>query len=165
MGVDPGKSGGVAVLLPGFDWMIHQFTTDGDLVDFFREVTAVVQMNGYHITATMEEVNAMPSGAGKMGATSAFSFGRNFGFYHGLLLGMDIGYKTVRPQVWQKILGLHSRATSGGAKEHKDYLAEEARRRFPSVFSGKTKGWTKAVCDAVLLAEYARTTFTEPLPF
>lgn len=163
IGVDPGKRGGIAVYNPsgtGIAYIGYPFTTEGEMADIITDLAVSASFTGDTLHACLEWVNAMPSGGVKMGATSAFSFGRSFGFYHGLLLGARIGYTQVRPQLWQKSLGLKGRSSSDSAKAYKKYLAEEARRRFPELFAGKRVGWTEAVCDAMFLAFYAHWNVT-----
>ena len=78
-----------------------------------------------------------------------FNFGRNFGFLLGV--AMTLGYRIimVRPQAWQKGLGLGN--SKGMSKtEWKNKLKAEAQRRFPKL------SVTLSTSDALLILEYGR---------
>lgn len=94
----------------------------------------------------IERVHAMPGGGDrKMGATSAFSFGRSFGFLRAAIIATGKPWEDVAPQTWQKNLGLGKCA----GPDRKRALRELARQRFP-MFAGITL----KTADALLLAEW-----------
>jgi crossover junction endodeoxyribonuclease RuvC len=94
--------------------------------------------------AVIEHVSAMPG----QGVVSMFSFGQNFGWWLGMLEAFNVPTILVRPQAWQKALGVPKKA----AKTDKPSL-DVARRLFPSVDLHRKKDHGKA--DALLLAYYA----------
>lgn len=93
----------------------------------------------------IERVHAMPGGGNrKMGASSAFSFGRSFGFLRAAIIATGKPWEDVAPQTWQKNLGLGKCA----GPDRKRALRELARQRFPMF-----KGITLVTADVMLLAE------------
>tara|TARA_R100000008_G_scaffold73237_1_gene51642 strand:+ start:55 stop:561 length:507 start_codon:yes stop_codon:yes gene_type:complete len=102
IGIDPGKSGGIAVCLNGIILDFKKYPkTLGEIVDTVKEID-----NNWSEWAKplayIEQVHAFPTDA----RSAAFKFGTNYGLWQGVLLGLQIEYKTVAPQVWMKPLGL-----------------------------------------------------------
>lgn len=147
LGIDPGKSGGLAVV-DHLGSMIRTYKmpeTPGDLRDLFTEM--IIGRPVGSVRATLENVNAGAWGHGKagqkMGVTSAFSFGRGFGRLEMALAFARIPYDLVQPLTWQTAL----RCKSGGDK---NITKARAQQLFPSVTV------THAIADALLIAEYCR---------
>lgn len=149
IGIDPGKSGGIAVIdgenggqrirywkMPATErdvWdLVHSFNSGlfgGDML----------KMNDAF--AVIEQVHAMP----KQGVTSVWTFS---GSYHGVrmaLIGAGIPFETVTPQKWQKFMGCMS-------KGDKNVTKRRAQELFPDV------KMSHAIADALLLSEYCRRT-------
>lgn len=136
IGIDPGVSGGMAML-----------NDDGQVISTFtfsemtgRDICDAIP-NRVVGRACLEHVNAMP----KQGVASTFKFGRSFGLLEGLLIGTETPYRLVRPQQWQKFLRCMSRGDKNATKK-------AAQQRWP-----KHK-ITHAIADAMLIAEYCRLT-------
>src|SRR3990172_3805556 len=92
IGIDPGAMGAACVLCDDDDIETLTFY-DGvvcppKLEDGLRHADLVV----------LEEVHSMP----KQGVRSMFTFGRNVGFWEGVLHVLGARWETVRPQDWQK---------------------------------------------------------------
>lgn len=135
MGVDPGKSGAMA-LIDGEGEHVSTFKlkeTPRDVWDWLKEFRDSVSY------CVLEKVNAMP----KQGVSSSFKFGENFGFCQGLLIASEIRFELSRPQRWQKSLGCLTRGD-------KNVTKERAQQMFPEVKI------THALADALLIAEFAR---------
>lgn len=135
IGIDPGKSGGVA-------WVDHDGVipfarkmpdTVHDLVDLLR-VRDLSDAKCY-----LEKVHAMPG----QGVTSMFTFGQGLGQIEGVLAALGIPFEWVTPQKWQAAL---SCKTAGD----KNVSKRKAQELFPSV------KWTHATADAALICEYGR---------
>lgn len=142
IGTDPGKNGGLAVLnATGAILDLFKFTdaTERDIHTYFAD--AKEWGRGEPVWAVIERVSASP----QMGVTSAFTFGRGYGFLRGCLIGCGIPFDEVAPQTWQKLLGCRT----GGDK---NISKAKAQQLFPDAKV------THAVADALLLAEYARRT-------
>lgn len=138
MGIDPGASGGIAVLDQEHKletWKMPE--TERDISDIFEGI-------GRQVVFTMiESVHSMP----KQGVSSSFTFGRNYGFLRGMLIAHKIAFQEVSPQKWQRALGIPT--SRGRTKtEHKNILKSFAQQFFPSF------KFTLATADAALIAEY-----------
>jgi hypothetical protein len=144
IGIDPGKSGGLAVSVGGVITEFHKYpTTQQDLYYTMYEI-----LNNYKgiPLAYLEQVHAFPTD----GRSSAFKFGTNYGVWKGLLLGMQIDYRLVAPQVWMKSLGL-----SKDKKERKNELKQMAQRVVDKQFAElKNKRVTLNTSDAILISIY-----------
>lgn len=140
LAIDPGTSGGMAAVCDG-TFEAVAFTGEAEALNWLRQFPPSAT------AAWLEEVHSSP----QMGVRSAFTFGRNFGFWLGALGALRIPLRLVKPQVWQKgIPGLAGRQ----GPERKAALKAEAARRFPQLRV------THATADALLLADWARTRMT-----
>ncbi len=130
IGIDPGASGGIAIIADGIAeaWKIPE--TERDLYDILAGLPTESR-------AYLEKVHAMP----KQGVTSVFSFGRTYGFLRGCLISLQIPFEDVTPQRWQKHLG----CMTGGDK---NVSKARAQQLFPYIRV------THALADALLIAEY-----------
>jgi hypothetical protein len=100
-------------------------------------------MTGYAV-AYIEQVGGF---IGKPQPGSAmFKFGQNYGRWLGILETLEIRTVLVRPQTWQKTIGLGS--TLKGP-DRKRALRDIAKRLYPS------HNVTLANCDALLILEHA----------
>ena len=143
IGIDPGKSGAMAVLYD--DW-------GGDVVvrvikfDCREYAQTLRDLSGQRVKACLEHVGAMPG----QGVTSMFNFGQNFGYIKGLLDAFQIPYELVRPQKWKKAFGITG---------DKNSSIEVCNRLFPGVSLRRTDRCRKdddGKAEALLMAEYAR---------
>lgn len=132
IGIDPGKSGGIAVIKDGQAWADKMPETEKDLWDYFDSLL-------YDGFAFIEKVHAMP----KQGVTSTFSFGQNFGMLIMALTAASIPFELVTPQKWQKELGCLSHGD-------KNVTKRKAQQLFPTLTI------THATADCLLIAEYGR---------
>ena len=139
IGIDPGVSGGIAVLDESGKVLNVRKMPDTE-TDLFEHLGICNFGPGSGGTrAVLEYVRAMP----KMGVASMFEFGRGYGAVRMALLANRIPFEEVTPQKWQKTLGCRT----GGNKNISKARAQEL---FPGVKV------THAIADALLLAEYAR---------
>ena len=106
IGIDPGLSGGIAVLennkvLNIFDMPVmpdgkknKRQLNSAQLVSLIRE-----NINSNEdITVVVEQVNAMPG----QGVTSMFNFGQTFGAIKGVCAALELPVFFVRPSKWKK---------------------------------------------------------------
>jgi crossover junction endodeoxyribonuclease RuvC len=136
IGIDPGKSGGIAIITPGGGVCAHKMPeTDRDLLDLLSEFSADDNR------AVLEQVHAMPG----QGVTSTFTFGRGYGKLEMALCAALIPFETATPQKWQKLMGCLT-------KGDKNVSKATAQRLFPYLKV------THAIADALLIAEYCRRT-------
>lgn len=151
MGIDPGKSGGLAVLR-GPDYWAHAFGKDRTPVEIVLEEVEAARVEGEELVAVIERVGVMPG----QGSTSGFRFGHSAGLVEGALLGLGVKHELVLPAAWQRGIP-NLPGQKHGKTAHKRALKMEAARRFP-----KAKV-TLATCDALLLADFCQREFSRRL--
>lgn len=141
VGVDPGKTGGLALL--SYRGAVVSATAmpdvDADLFAWLQVARREARQAGHPCRAWVERVHASP----QMGVVSAFTFGEQSGRVKMALRAAGIPYDLVAPSTWQKALGCQT----GGDKRVTKILAE---RWFPG------EKITHAIADALLIAEYGR---------
>lgn len=142
LGIDPGKSGGLACLDERgvVLWTQKMPETEADLLDVIDSAR-----RGADARAVVERVNAGAFGGPnrKMGVVSAFSFGFGYGQVLMALQASSIPFDLVLPAKWQSAMGCRT----GGDK---NVSKRRAQQSFPS------QKVTHATADALLLAEYCR---------
>ena len=147
IGIDPGKSGGIAVIQGSKVECFRMPNTEKDGWSLFAE-----NKEG-RVFAVIEKVHSMPG----QGVKSMFSFGQNYGFLRGCLTAAQIPFEEITPQAWQKKLGVVGRKKGEPKPQLKERLRQKAQQLFPQeeVWE-RTLGEQRAVCDALLIAEYCR---------
>lgn len=142
IGIDPGKSGALALL-----------TEDGQctVVPFHESAyTAILKAaSGPSSVCCLEKVGSMPG----QGVVSMFNFGHNLGYIEGLLQAFDIPYQLVPPQTWKKEFCVTS---------DKNTSIEVCRKLFPHVSllpTARSRKPSDGMAEAMLMAEYARRRF------
>lgn len=138
IGIDPGLSGGIAVIDEGNPFAYPMPETERDLFELLENV---VYNSGAAPVARIEVVHSSP----QMGVKSAFTFGSGYGGLRMALIALKIQFEGVRPQAWQKALGCLT-------KGDKNVSKRKAQELFPSLKV------THAIADALLIAEYCRRT-------
>lgn len=139
VGIDPGKSGVLAI-------MRENAQIDTFLFDPIIYTQQIALLKDQPVRACVEKVNAMPG----QGVTSMFSFGHNLGFIEGLLSATAISYQLVPPQKWKKEFSLSS---------DKSKSIEVCQKLFPDVnllATPRSKKPHDGIAEAVLMCEYAR---------
>jgi len=146
IGIDPGTSGSTVIICDDGATIIleHKTTTWPDYCEALRDLKA-----DYELTASLEEVHAMPGN----GATSMFSFGRSYGNLEMALTALEIRFERVKPQMWQRHFSLITGKTM--SKTQKKNLHKQ---RAQEIFPGEKI--THATADALLIAEFCRRTCT-----
>lgn len=139
VGIDPGKSGALAVLYP-----------DGTVKTVpFSQASYIVTLNeikNHEVMCCLEKVGAMPG----QGVVSMFNFGHNLGFIEGVLQASLIPYQLVPPQTWKKEFSLSSEKTKS---------IEVCQKLFPTanlLATERSRKPSDGIAEAVLMAEYAR---------
>lgn len=143
LGIDPGKSGGFALITRDGVTLRPMPDTDTGIMDCLRELRD--EAAGCELRAIIERV---PTFAGRAlpGHAMAVLHG-NARFIEGLLCAWMIPVVRPTPQAWQKHYGLGTRADAGSPAKWKRRLLDEARRRWPLA-----EGLTLRTCDALLIA-------------
>lgn len=142
--IDPGASGGIAYQRDGQPAeSVPMPATEGDVVNLLRQLAA----DPANAVAFVEEVGGYIGKA--QPASSAFKFGRNFGFLLGVVQTLGVRVELVRPQKWQKSLGVGNASNCASKTEWKNKLKACAQRLYPHLRP------TLATADALLILEYA----------
>lgn len=141
IGIDPGASGGIAILCGG------EVTTH-KLADLTDQDTWRLLAEHEPATVYVEAVASSP----QMGVKSAFTFGRVYGMVRMAAIAAGLRFVDVRPTVWQSALKLPKIGgeigKNGTAKKNRNKA--RAQELFPSVKV------THANADALLIAEYGK---------
>ena len=148
IGVDPGATGGFAVIMVDGADGERVDTAVGAMEDgcFFRTMRAVADDRLIDKFAIVEQVGSMP----KQGVASTFKLGKQAGLIEGALSALKIPYQLVVPRKWKAEFGLNS---------DKAKSCEVCKRLFPNVDLKRTKKCRKdhdGMAEALLMAEYAR---------
>jgi crossover junction endodeoxyribonuclease RuvC len=102
IGIDPGKKGGVAVLMNGTLIMLQPLTNENLKMALHGAKAAAYAYEELNrecrLVAFVEKVGARPG----QGVTSMFHFGENYGFVQGMLYANEIETVLVTPQTWKK---------------------------------------------------------------
>lgn len=156
IGIDPGKSGAIAVLVPSKNvCSVYDMPVAHDGKKNRYEILALLALlqpcqNCKDCTkpqAICEEVHAMPTN----GAVGNFEFGYGLGVMHTVLTALGIPFKRVTPQTWKKhfsLIGKNKEASRLRALELFPNMQEELKLK-------KHDGRA----EALLMAEYLRQTY------
>lgn len=137
IGIDPGKSGGIAWIDgAGKPCAVAMPDTLAEIADQIRQIAEEDDC-----VCCIELVASSP----QMGVKSAFTFGFGYGGLMTNLIVCAIRHTQVAPSKWQ-------RAMQCLTKGDKNVSKRRAQQLFPSLKI------THATADALLLAEYCRTT-------
>ena len=147
VGIDPGASGGIAVILPHEEYVAPLPQTESEVYDLLHTHLSPDPDDDTttEVRVAIERVHAIPG----IGSTSSsFTFGRNYGFVRGVLTSLSslgVRWQDVPPQTWQRGLGIPKECQG---QDRKRQLASIARQRFPMCRV------TLKTCDALLIAEW-----------
>ena len=147
IGIDPGISGSIVVLLPDGAFVDALPTPSiktgkasrvnaAAIVGFLNEYRGAVEH------CYIEQVGAMPG----QGTASMFSFGHSAGVVEGLIAGMGIPYSRITPQAWKKAYNLIGK--------DKDAARSRAVELYPDVRLLDLKGKGQAIADAIFIARH-----------
>ena len=146
-GIDPGKSGGIALLTPTGE-IIHTFKmpeTEEDLAQTFRAMYSInnpVSVYCERIWSRPAQVD-LKTGRPQRSGSNEGKFMMGYGVIRGILAALNFQREYVTPQVWQKALGCLT-------KGDKNISKDAAQRLWPR------HKITHAIADALLIAEYGR---------
>lgn len=144
IGVDPGKSGGYAII---DDCGVITYSWDD--VFFIGYMKALVRRND-RMMAAVEKVGARPG----QGTVSMFNFGKSAGYIEGVLSALEIPYQLIPPATWKRefsLIGKDKRASIITC--HKLFPQADLKR------TKRCKVDSDGKAEALLIAEYARRKF------
>ena len=143
IGIDPGKSGGIARVISSGDrniWSAYKCPKEikeiSNLIKIFKKFVLKPKI-------LLENVHAFPTD----GRSSAFKFGVNYGIWQGILSAHNLEYTLVTPQKWQKHFGQLPK----DKKERKNTLKQIA---IDKTDIKATLNTADAICIAVYGYEY-----------
>ena len=145
IGIDPGKSGAVAVWDDGIEKVIKCPNNPDDMADVISLIkNRFISDRSNYLVAYMERLWARPSNATR----AAFTFGVNYGEWLGILSALNIDTVLVTPQTWMKYY----------KDKFKIKLPKEKKDRKNKLKEIATKYTDKKVTlynsDAILIAVY-----------
>ena len=169
MGVDPGNKGGLAIIDKNARVISHISIEESTWEDIWGWIAH--DHWEFCDKVILEKVHAFPG----QGVSSMFTFGENYGMLQAFLIASEIPRKIVMPADWQGYFDIPPRKSfekearktgkpsglQGRMKSlHKEAIRQECEHRFPdlNIWWEKTLTYQRAVCDALLMAEYARRT-------
>jgi crossover junction endodeoxyribonuclease RuvC len=145
IGIDPGKSGSIAVLNKEKLTVIPTPVVEGDydIAEMINILEDSIDKpsNSFII---IERAQAMPG----QGVVSMFEFGRGYGLWLGIINFLLVPYQIVHSRTWTK------KMLEGAPGEGKERAFHVARNLFPS-WQPKLKK-EHEYADSILLAEYGR---------
>lgn len=134
IGIDPGKSGGIAFRSASGAEAFKMPATERDIFYLLHRNTVEALVESF---CYIEKVHSMPG----QGVKSMFTFGMGYGGLRMALIANGIPFETVTPGKWQ-------RAMSCLTKGDKNVSKARAQELFPEIKV------THAIADALLIAEY-----------
>ena len=151
LGIDVGKGGGMGIIIEHGKKSCRRaikYVPDHNILRDVLE-NLIDGRDGYpQIYCLIEKVHSMP----KQGVKSTFSFGENYGFWKGLLCGLDIYYKEITPQAWMKYFKIPKFQSK---KERKNYIKSLAHEKFPVI------NMNLYIADACMIAQYCKENFND----
>ena len=152
IGIDPGLSGGIAILddLKIYDIFDMPIMSEGKKNKNQLNSAQLVNILNKHVLkkentfVTVEQVSAMPG----QGVTSMFNFGQTFGSIKGICAALGLPIFYVRPAKWKKHFEL--------INSSKDASRTKVIEMYPSISSRLTKKKDVNKADAILIARYFR---------
>ena len=156
IGIDPGLSGGIAVLennkvLDIFDMPVmsegkknKRQLNSAQLVKILKD--SLKNDKEENVSVVVEQVNAMPG----QGVTSMFNFGQSFGAIKGICAALNLPIFFVRPAKWKKHFEL--------INSSKDASRTKVIEMYPSLSSQLSKKKDVNKSDAILIARFYNET-------
>ena len=152
IGIDPGLSGGIAILddLKIFDIYDMPIMSEGKKNKNQLNSAQLVNIIKKNIISNgdtfliVEQVSAMPG----QGVTIMFNFGQTFGSIKGICAALNLPIFFVRPAKWKKHFDL--------INSSKDASRTKVIEMYPSISPRLTKKKDVNKADAILIARYFR---------
>ena len=152
IGIDPGLSGGIAILddLKIYDIFDMPIMSEGKKNKNQLNSAQLVNILNKHVLkkentfVIVEQVSAMPG----QGVTSMFNFGQTFGSIKGICAALGLPIFYVRPAKWKKHFEL--------INSSKDASRTKVIEMYPSISPRLAKKKDVNKADAILIARYFR---------
>ena len=151
IGIDPGLSGGIAILdnLKIFDLFDMPIMSEGKKNKNQLNSAQLVNIIKKHIVlgktfVIVEQVSAMPG----QGVTSMFNFGQTFGSIKGICAALNLPIFYVRPAKWKKHFEL--------INSSKDASRTKVIEMYPYISDRLSRKKDVNKADAILIGRYFR---------
>lgn len=167
VGVDPGKSGGIAALFSSEDLRVWKTPKSYfEILPVLQEITNVA--NGRQVVCAIEKVSGYIGGGRFNPGAAMFVFGQNFGHWEAFLFVAGFQVTQIPPTVWTKHFSMKKETVTRLVKKRKTgemqkIVGKEAQPQWKRRLLNKAQTlYPKAkihldVADAVLLAHYCKT--------
>ena len=154
IGIDPGLSGGIAILddLKIYDIFDMPIMSEGKKNKNQLNSAQLVNILNKHVLkkentfVIVEQVSAMPG----QGVTSMFNFGQTFGALKGICAALELPIFFVRPSKWKKHFEL--------INSSKDASRTKAIEMYPKLSKQLSKKKDVNKSDAILIARFFNET-------
>jgi crossover junction endodeoxyribonuclease RuvC len=159
IGIDPGKSGGIAAYCDGkiaVNPMPDSVAGKRDLIVGMLNTApdghVLLDIRYKNCICYIEDVHAMPG----QGVTSMFNFGYGLGELYGILSVLDIPVVAVTPQAWHKVVY----GTGVKTVDWKGYAIEQARMLYPEAVDlymkdhPRSKKYPDGMAEALMIMRY-----------
>ena len=143
IGIDPGKSGGIAVINEKNEIQAYKCPASSDDMALLFQM-CIGNTPTDKIRLVMERVWARPTNA----VRAAFSYGVNYGQWLGITATHEVTMNTALPLEWIQWVGCPKALKKNIRKK---WLKQKAIDLFPSI-----KRVTLATSDAILITHYAK---------
>ena len=143
IGIDPGKSGGIAVIDLRGQMKAYKCPASSEEMALLFQI-CIGNTAPDRVKLLMERVWARPTNA----VRAAFSYGTNYGQWLGIAASNEIKMNTVIPVNWIQWIGCPKALKKDVRKR---WLKEKAGELYP-----KINKLTLATSDAILITHYAR---------
>ena len=146
IGIDPGASGGIAVIDEKGIMMAYKCPKSSDEMSLLFQM-CVGSTPAANIKLLMERVWARPTNA----VRAAFSYGVNYGQWLGIVATHEVEMNTAIPVEWIKWVGCPKALKRDVRKR---WLKEKAGELYPNI-----NKLTLATSDAILITHFAKEEF------
>jgi len=148
IGVDPGFSGGLAVL-----------NAEGiiEVIDMPIIKTQKIEIDGSGIVSFLEKHSPCLVGIEKcqsmpgQGISSTGRYMAGYGRLRGICEGMRIPYTLIHPRTWKRVM-------MPDMTKDKGQSIIRVKQLFPGIADRFTRKKDHGICDSILIAEYCRRT-------
>jgi hypothetical protein len=151
IGIDPGQSGGLALLNEKGQALeaVGMPDTEAGLWLLLSKWSHEAPLEP--LKAYLEKVRASP----QMSKGSIWTFAQGYGSLRAFLIAAGIPFEDVAPQKWQKFIGVRDK-TGARKLEDVDITAKKNRHKVLAQKLFRSVPVTHKLADALLIAEYGR---------
>lgn len=141
VGIDPGKSGAIAIIDRDEIHIQKNEATERDISEFLAKHAWAADSIAY-----IEDARCQP----KNGSKANWSLGKSVGSLRMALIASGIPFEAVTASVWQRFWKLPTEKQAGSRTKKKNAHKARAQELWPQLKI------THATADALLIAEYGR---------